>query len=85
MGLVHRVLPDGELERHVDGVTETLCRNAPLAIANTKTVLEEYLKVSGTPDLARMRAAIERCAKSADYIEGRRAFMEKRKPRFTGK
>ena len=41
------------------------------------------MKSAGAPDRARMRAAIERCAKSADYIEGRRAFMEKRKPRFT--
>jgi enoyl-CoA hydratase/carnithine racemase len=85
MGLVHRVLPDAELEPYVDGVINTLCDNAPLSIANTKTILEEYVKSSGTPDAARMRAAIERCAKSADYVEGRRAFMEKRKPRFTGK
>jgi len=84
MGLVHRVVPDAELERYVDEVIATLCANAPLAIANTKTILEEYVKSSGAPDPARMRAAIERCAKSADYIEGRRAFMEKRKPRFTG-
>jgi enoyl-CoA hydratase/carnithine racemase len=85
MGLVHRVLPDAELEPYVDGVIHTLCENAPLSIANTKTILEEYAKSSGAPDAERMRAAIERCAKSADYIEGRRAFMEKRKPRFTGK
>src|SRR5256886_8448641 len=50
MGLVHRVVPDGELEHFVDEAVETLCRNAPLAIANTKTVLEEYVKASGTPD-----------------------------------
>jgi len=43
------------------------------------------VKADGAPDHARMRAAIERCAKSVDYIEGRRVFMEKRKPRFTGK
>ena len=85
MGLVHRVLPDAELEPYVDDVITTLCENAPLSIANTKTVLEEFVKSSGSADPARMRAAIERCAKSADYIEGRRAFMEKRKPRFTGK
>jgi enoyl-CoA hydratase len=85
MGLVHRVLPDAELERYVDGVVQTLCENAPLSIANTKTMLEEYVKSEGAPDPGRMRAAMERCAKSADYVEGRRAFMEKRKPRFTGK
>jgi enoyl-CoA hydratase len=84
MGLVHRVLPDAELETFVDDVLRTLSENAPLAIANTKTILEEFVKSAGTPDPARMRAAIERCAKSADYIEGRRAFMEKRKPRFSG-
>jgi enoyl-CoA hydratase len=85
MGLVHRVLADAELDAYVDGVIETLCQNAPLAIANTKTVLEEYIKAAGSPEAGRMHAAIERCAKSADYIEGRRAFMEKRKPRFTGR
>jgi enoyl-CoA hydratase len=32
-----------------------------------------------------MEAAMKRCTASDDYKEGRRAFMEKRKPRFTGK
>jgi enoyl-CoA hydratase/carnithine racemase len=84
MGLVHRVLDNEALESFVDGVMETLSLNAPLSIANSKTQIEEYVKSAGTPDHARMHAAIERCAKSADYEEGRRAFMEKRKPRFTG-
>ena len=84
MGLVHRVLDDAGLERYVGEVIAALCDNAPLAIANSKTILEQYVKASGSPDALRMRAAIERCAASADYVEGRRAFMEKRKPRFTG-
>ena len=85
IGLVHGVVDDAQLESHVGEVIATLCDNAPLAIANSKTILEEYAKASGAPDLQRMRAAIERCATSADYVEGRRAFMEKRKPRFIGK
>jgi enoyl-CoA hydratase/carnithine racemase len=85
MGLVHRVLDDAALERFVDEILATLCENAPLAIANTKTILEEYVKASGAADPLRMGAAIERCATSADYVEGRRAFMEKRKPKFGGR
>jgi enoyl-CoA hydratase len=85
IGLVHRVVDDAGLERHVAEVIAALCENAPLAIANSKIILEEYAKASGGPDALRMRAAIERCAASSDYVEGRRAFMEKRKPRFMGK
>jgi enoyl-CoA hydratase/carnithine racemase len=85
MGLVHEIVADAELEVFVDGVLKTLTENAPLAIANSKTIIEEYVKASGAPDHKAMDAAIDRCARSADYEEGRKAFMEKRKPRFQGK
>ena len=85
MGLVHRVLADDALESFVDEALKTLSENAPLSIANSKTLIEEYVKSVGVPDHARMQAAMERCARSEDYKEGRRAFMEKRKPRFQGK
>ncbi|MGE5638863.1 MAG: enoyl-CoA hydratase [Clostridia bacterium] len=84
MGLVNAVFSDKDLEEETAKIVAILCENAPLAIANSKTIIEEYVKASGAPDGARMREAIERCAKSADYEEGRRAFMEKRKPRFKG-
>ena len=85
IGLVHRVVEDSRLEGTVEEIIKNLCENAPLSIANTKAIVEEFVKSEGGPDHARMKAAMERCAKSADYEEGRRAFMEKRKPRFTGK
>jgi enoyl-CoA hydratase len=85
MGLVNEVFPDSDLERNTGVIISQLCENAPLAIANSKTIIEEYVKSSGAPDSASMAAAIERCAKSGDSQEGRRAFMEKRKPAFKGK
>jgi len=85
MGLVHHVFGDAALESEVEKVLATLCENAPLAIANSKTIIEEFVKAEGAPDHAAMAAAMERCAKSADYEEGRKAFMEKRKPRFQGR
>jgi len=84
MGLVQAVYPDETLETEVRGIVATLCDNAPLAIANSKTIIEEFVKSTGLPDAWLMRAAMERCAKSDDYEEGRRAFMEKRRPLFRG-
>ena len=85
MGLVHRVLADESLESFVEEVLKTLSENAPLSVANSKTMIEEYVKSVGAPDHALMQATMERCARSEDYKEGRRAFMEKRKPRFQGR
>ena len=84
MGLVHRVFADDRLEAEVDAILATLCDNAPLSIAASKAIIEQFAKTQGAPDHAAMASAVERCAKSADYKEGRKAFMEKRKARFTG-
>ncbi|MBK7997842.1 MAG: enoyl-CoA hydratase/isomerase family protein, partial [Verrucomicrobia bacterium] len=40
IGLVNRVLPDGELEAYVRGVAATLADNAPLSIATSKAIIE---------------------------------------------
>jgi len=83
MGLVNRVRPVGELESYVRDYATRIGENAPLTISAVKVCVTEYLK-QDKRDLAACQAAVDACFASKDYIEGRTAFMEKRKPAFTG-
>lgn len=85
MGLVNRVLPDAELAAYVADYAATIVGNAPLTVTTAKYVLNEAMKDPAARDLAKGDAMVEACFASEDYIEGRRAFMEKRKPAFTGR
>jgi enoyl-CoA hydratase/carnithine racemase len=85
MGLVNRVLADAEVEPFVKGYADTIANNAPLTIAATKFIAGEVAKDAAERDLRRCAELVKQCFASADYQEGRKAFMEKRKARFTGK
>jgi enoyl-CoA hydratase len=84
MGLVNRVLPEGELETFVNGYAEAIAANAPLTVNAVKFITGEVVKDESRRDMQRCAAMVAQCFASQDYIEGRTAFMEKRKPRFTG-
>ncbi len=62
----------------------TIAGNAPLTIKAAKMSVELWLKDEDQRDLAACDDAINACFASADYREGRTAFMEKRKPAFRG-
>lgn len=83
MGLVNRVLPAAELEAYVRGYCATIADNAPLTIHALKLTVGELLK-GPEGDLALSDRLVRACFESQDYIEGRRAFMEKRRPVFRG-
>jgi enoyl-CoA hydratase len=85
MGLVHRVAPVAELEALVLEYCAMISENAPLTIRASKRIVRELLKSSAAFDAAACAALVKQCFDSQDYIEGRRAFMEKRKPVFQGK
>jgi enoyl-CoA hydratase len=84
MGLVNRVVPAAELESYVKGVTDMISTNAPLTIKAVKFTVGEILKDESKRNMARSVELVEGCFASRDYTEGRTAFMEKRKPAFTG-
>lgn len=84
IGLVDRVVPAAELAGAVDALARGIAGNAPLSVRGNKLVVEQVLRDEGARDVAAIDAAVAACFDSADYREGRTAFMEKRQPAFRG-
>ncbi|MDJ0387475.1 enoyl-CoA hydratase [Roseomonas sp. E05] len=85
MGLVNRVLPRGEVQDFVATMAQEIAANAPLTVTSIKRIVGEALKDEATRDTALCDQLVAECFGSQDYIEGRRAFLEKRKPAFQGR
>jgi enoyl-CoA hydratase/carnithine racemase len=85
MGFVSRVVAGGALEKTVAEYCAMVAENAPLTVAAAKFAVQQWQKDGKDRDLARAAKLVEACFASADHKEGRRAFMQKRKPEFTGR
>src|SRR5207237_7231133 len=83
MGLVQKVVPVAELEKTVREYCDMIAANAPLTMRAAKRIIREVSVADY--DTEACQAWVKECFDSEDYREGRRAFMEKRKPVFKGK
>lgn len=84
MGLVNRVVPDDKVAESAEEMAGLIAANAPMTVASVKYIVGETLKEPNARDLAECERRVKACFDSQDYIEGRRAFLEKRKPNFVG-
>jgi enoyl-CoA hydratase/carnithine racemase len=85
IGLVNRVADPDSMDALLEEYTKSITTGAPLTIKAGKRIIREVLKPDADIDMEMCRRLILDCFESDDYAEGRKAFMEKRKPVFRGK
>jgi len=85
IGLINKRVAEEDLNETVLDVARAIADAAPLSVAASKLTINEMLKDESQRNMGAIREASEICFNSADYKEGRTAFMEKRQPRWQGR
>ena len=85
IGLINQCVEAEDLDETVMSIARTISENAPLSIRASKLTINEMLKDESARNMNAIKEIGEVCFNSADYREGRTAFMEKRTPKFVGR
>ena len=87
LGFVNEVVPAGEALAAAERWAETIAKNSPMSIRASKQAIQMGMAVSLEQAITEQREypAVKAMAASQDYIEGPKAFSEKRPPKWVGK
>jgi len=83
-GLLSRLLSPAGFAAAIDEIARGVAANAPLTLKAAKAAVRAAAGLPGAPTPERCEALAAACFDSADYLEGRTAFLEKRAPEFSG-
>jgi 2-(1,2-epoxy-1,2-dihydrophenyl)acetyl-CoA isomerase len=84
-GVIHRAVPDPDLDRAVGELVETLATSATVALGLTKRCINRAQESSLRSAMDAEASALELTSRTGDFREGLAAFTEGRKPDFEGR
>jgi enoyl-CoA hydratase len=86
IGLVNQVVPQERVMEEAVAMAKKIAGNAPLAVSYSKQAIRKGLELSNMDQAILVEAEVfAKCFATSDQKEGMSAFLEKRKPEFTGK
>lgn len=84
IGLINRVVPSGELNDVVDGLAKHLSGQAPIAMKCILSAVRDGFGMTLRDGCSMEASLLGLAASTDDWREGTTAFLDKRRPTFTG-